>query len=94
LLLLLYVGAMQGMLALTFADAKDYSKITGSDKITINVAGSAFAPGKQLTMRVHPANGGASFEVKLNHTFNEEQIQWFKSGSALNLMKAKAAAAK
>ena len=79
------------MLALTFADAKDYGRITGADKITINVAGSAFAPGKQLTMRVHPASGAAAFDVKLNHTFNEEQIQWFKSGSALNLMKAQAA---
>ncbi len=89
----MYVRA-QGMLALTFADAKDYGRVTGLDKVSIAVAGSAFAPGKQLTMRVTPANGSAAFDVKLNHTFNEEQIQWFKSGSALNLMKAKAKAAK
>jgi len=83
----------QGMLALTFADPKDYNKITGQDKVTINVAGGAFAPGKQLTLTVTPANGSKPFSIKLNHTFNEEQIQWFQAGSALNLMKSKAAAA-
>jgi aconitate hydratase len=82
----------QGMLALTFADASDYNRITGNSKVSI-VGLSSFAPGKQLTMVVTPA-GGASFEVKLNHTFNEEQIEWFKAGSALNLMKLKAAASK
>jgi len=84
----------QGMLALTFADPKDYNRITGTDKVAISVAGGKFAPGKQVTMRVTPASGAAAFDVTLNHTFNEEQIEWFKAGSALNLMKAKAAAAK
>jgi hypothetical protein len=42
----------QGMLALTFADPKDYNKITGQDKVTINVAGGAFAPGKVCLLQV------------------------------------------
>jgi len=77
----------QGMLALTFADPADYDRITGHD--TVDIVGLAeFAPGKQLTMNVTPANGDAPFSVQLNHTFNEEQISWFRAGSALNVMKA------
>jgi aconitate hydratase len=49
-----------------------------------------FAPGKPLKLVVKPASGGQSFEVTVNHTFNEEQIEWFKYGSALNRMKAMA----
>jgi aconitate hydratase len=41
--------------------------------------------GKPMTMKVHPKNGEA-FEVKLLHTFNAPQIEWFKNGSALNTM--------
>jgi len=47
------------------------------------------AVGQPLTMKVHPKNG-SSYEVKLSHTFNEAQMEWFKNGSALNTM-AKAA---
>ena len=43
------------------------------------------AVGKPMTMKVHPKNG-APFEVKLLHTFNEAQMEWFKNGSALNTM--------
>lgn len=43
------------------------------------------AVGKPLTMRVHPKQGDA-FDVKLAHTYNEAQIEWFKNGSALNTM--------
>jgi len=76
----------QGMLALTFADPSDYDKITGHD--TVDIVGLAdFTPGKPLTMKVTPADGSAQFDVTLNHTFNEEQIAWFKAGSALNVMK-------
>jgi aconitate hydratase len=78
----------QGMLPLTFADPKDYDRITGNDKVDI-VGVTGLAPGKQLTLVVHPKKGGAKFEVKLNQTFNEEQIEWFKAGSALNYMKSK-----
>jgi aconitate hydratase len=78
----------QGMLPLTFADPKDYDRISGDDTVDILVKDN-FAPGKPLTLRVHKANGGGSFDVSLNHTFNEGQIEWFKAGSALNLMAAK-----
>ena len=78
------------MLPLTFANPADYDKISGNDKVDlVDLAG--LAPGKQVTMVVKPASGDA-FEVKLNHTFNEEQIEWFRHGSALNVMKSKASA--
>lgn len=75
----------QGMLPLTFADPSDYDKITGNDKISI-IGLDTFAPFKSLTLKVEPANG-CVFNVIVNHTFNEEQIKWFKYGSALNKMK-------
>lgn len=77
----------QGLLPLTFADPKDYDRISGDDKLTI-LGLKSLAPGKPITMRVKPANGGEPFEVQLNHTMNEGQIEWFKAGSALNLMAA------
>jgi len=77
----------QGMLPLIFADPADYDKITGNDKISIlGLAG--LAPGKPLTAKVKPGAGGDAFDVTLNHTFNDEQIAWFRAGSALNQMKA------
>ncbi|KAI9996123.1 hypothetical protein PInf_013304 [Phytophthora infestans] len=76
----------QGMLPLTFANPADYDKITGNDKVAI-LGLKAFTPGKPLTLRVTPASGEAPFDITVNHTFNEEQIAWFKNGSALNLMK-------
>lgn len=48
-----------------------------------------FAEGKPLTLVVKPADGSAPFDVMVNHTFNSEQIEWFKAGSALNLMKSR-----
>jgi aconitate hydratase len=81
----------QGLLPLTFANPGDYDKITGHDKVDI-LGLASLAPGKPLTMRVHPESGAAAFDVKLNHTFNEEQIEWFKAGSALNFMKKRLAA--
>lgn len=44
------------------------------------------AVGKPITMVVHPKDGGKAFEIPLQHTFNEAQIEWFKNGSALNTM--------
>lgn len=76
----------QGMLPLTFVNPQDYDKIGARDTIDIlNL--TTFAPGKPLTARVHK-NGSKTetFDVSLNHTFNEGQIGWFKAGSALNLM--------
>ena len=46
-----------------------------------------FSEGKPLSLVVTPSDGGAPFEITVNHTFNSEQIDWFKAGSALNLMK-------
>lgn len=48
----------------------------------------SFAEGEPLTLRVTPADGGKPFDIKVQHSFNPEQIEWFKAGSALNLMKA------
>lgn len=77
----------QGLLPLTFDNPKDYDRISGHDRIDIIGLKDNFKPGQPLTLRVHPANGDSSFDVKVNHTFNEEQIEWFKAGSALNFMK-------
>ncbi|ETS84040.1 Aconitate hydratase [Pestalotiopsis fici W106-1] len=73
----------QGMLPLTFADPADYDKIKPDDKVDILC--TELAVGKPITMRVHPKNG-ETFDIKLNQTFNEAQIEWFKNGSALNTM--------
>lgn len=75
----------QGMLPLTFADSADYDKIDGSDKISI-VGLKSFAPGKPLQAIIKKKDG-KEVKIWLNHTFNEQQIEWFKSGSALNRMK-------
>lgn len=75
----------QGMLALTFADKEDYDKIQEDD--VIDITGLAdFAAGRQLVMVLHHLDG-TSDKVKLNHTYNEQQIEWFKAGSALNLIR-------
>jgi len=77
----------QGMLPLTFADPADYDRIDGSDKISI-LGLKDLAPGKPITLSVKKKDG-KTFEIKANHTFNEQQIEWFKYGSALNKMAAK-----
>ena len=75
----------QGMLALTFANKDDYEKIQEDD--TIDIIGlSDFVPGKQVTSVLNHADGKAE-KIKLNHTYNEQQIEWFKAGSALNLIR-------
>ncbi|KAG5987017.1 hypothetical protein E4U52_007972 [Claviceps spartinae] len=73
----------QGMLPLTFADPADYEKIKPDDKVDILC--TKLAVGKPVTMVVHPQDG-ESFEISLQHTFNEPQLEWFKNGSALNTM--------
>ncbi|HEU0110703.1 MAG TPA: aconitate hydratase [Flavisolibacter sp.] len=75
----------QGMLALTFATKEDYEKILEDDIIDITGL-TDFAPGKQLTAVLHHSDGKME-KIKLNHTYNEQQIEWFKAGSALNLIR-------
>jgi aconitate hydratase len=75
----------QGMLGLTFANKDDYEKIAEDDKIDITGL-TSFAPGKQLTMVLRHSNGKTD-KISLNHTYNRQQIEWFKAGSALNLIR-------
>lgn len=74
----------QGMLGLTFANEGDYDRFQEDDTIDI-VDLTSFAPEKQLTLVLHHKNG-TSDTIKVNHTYNAGQIEWFKAGSALNLM--------
>lgn len=75
----------QGLLPLYFKNPADYDKINPTDKVDV-LGLTEFAPERELTLRVHPENGEA-WDCPLTHTFNEEQIEWFKSGSALNKIK-------
>lgn len=74
----------QGMLPLTFANPADYDKIREDDKVSLKGL-TEFAPGKQVTLIVKHSEGKTD-EIKLNHTFNERQFDWFRAGSALNLI--------
>ncbi|MBK7752902.1 MAG: aconitate hydratase [Flavobacteriales bacterium] len=76
----------QGMLALTFADEADYDKIQEDDRIDFTDL-TSFAPGKPLTL-VFKHMGGGSDTVICNHTYNAQQIEWFKAGGALNIIRA------
>ena len=74
----------QGMLALTFSNKEDYNKIQEDD--TIDVIGlTEFTPERPLTLVLHH-NDGTQESIFVNHTYNKNQIEWFKAGSALNLM--------
>jgi aconitate hydratase len=75
----------QGMLGLTFADKADYDKVQEDDLIDITGL-TDFVPGKQLIMILHHTSG-KNEKIKLNHTYNKQQIEWFKAGSALNLIR-------
>jgi len=75
----------QGMLALTFANPADYDKIQEDD--TIDILGlTTFTAGVPLTVVLHHKDGSKE-EIKANHSYNAQQIEWFKAGSALNLMR-------
>lgn len=76
----------QGMLALTFADPADYDKVQEDDTIDFTDLVD-FSPGRQLTLVLHHADGSED-TIKANHTYNENQIEWFKAGSALNVIRA------
>jgi len=77
----------QGMLALTFDDEKDYDIIRENDTFNF-IDLEEFAPKKQLTLEVEH-DDGTKDTIKLNHTFNRQQTEWFKAGSALNLIREK-----
>ena len=76
----------QGMLGLTFANEADYDLILEDDTFSF-VDLAHFAPAKQLTLEVTHADGSTN-TIMLNHTYNAQQIDWFKAGSALNLIRA------
>ncbi len=76
----------QGMLGLTFANKEDYNKILEDDVIDIIGLGS-FAPGKQLELVLNHKDG-SSETIHVNHTYNQQQIEWFKAGGALNIIRA------
>jgi aconitate hydratase len=75
----------QGMLALTFANKQDYDKILEDDQIDITGLIS-FTSGQPLTVVLHHKNG-ISEEISVNHTYNDQQIEWFKAGGALNVIR-------
>ena len=77
----------QGMLALTFANPADYDKVQEDDSIDIKGL-TSFAPGVPLTVVLHHADG-SSDEFAVNHTYNQGQIEWFKAGAALNIIRMK-----
>ena len=75
----------QGMLALTFADKTDYNKVQEDDSIDI-IGLTHFTPGQALNAELHHKDGTLNI-ISVNHTYNEQQIQWFKEGGALNLIR-------
>jgi aconitate hydratase len=75
----------QGMLGLTFANEADYDLIQEEDTFNF-IDLDAFAPNKQLTLKIVHSDG-SSDTIKLNHTYNDSQIEWYHEGSALNLIK-------
>ncbi len=74
----------QGMLALTFADKADYDKVLEDDRFTFRM--DTFKPGEQLRVELKHADGSKDL-ILCNHTYNDIQIEWFKAGSALNLIR-------
>jgi aconitate hydratase len=76
----------QGMLGITFANPADYDKIQEDDAIGVNGL-TTFTPGVQLTVVLNHADGSKD-EIKVNHSYNAQQIEWFKAGGALNIIRA------
>ena len=75
----------QGMLALTFANPADYDKIFEDD--TFDITGlQSFTPGKPLQVVIHHKDG-SNETIDVNHTYNAQQIEWFKAGGALNIIR-------
>jgi aconitate hydratase len=76
----------QGMLGLTFSNNADYDKIKEDDIIDITGL-TSFTPGVQLTITLNHADGTKE-DIKVNHSYNAQQIEWFKAGGALNIIRA------
>jgi aconitate hydratase len=79
----------QGMLALTFANKADYDKIQEDDSIDV-IGLTNFAPGTPLTL-VLTHKDGSTDSIHANHTYNQQQIEWFKAGGALNIIRKQVA---
>jgi aconitate hydratase len=77
----------QGVLAVTFENPDDYNKILEEDTISI-VALQEFQPGKPLKCYLHHKNGTTE-AINLHQSYNESQIEWFREGSALNVLRSK-----
>jgi aconitate hydratase len=75
----------QGILPLTFVDPSDYEKVQETDRIVLTGL-NTIAPGKEVTARLLHEDGGGAV-IRLRHTMNEEQIDWFRAGSALNKLR-------
>lgn len=80
----------QGMLPLTFSSAADYDKVRPDDRLSL-LGLAALTPGKPVECRLKHSDGSVD-TILLDHSMNEQQIEWFKAGSALNRMKQVAAA--
>mgnify|MGYP003341591606 CR=1 FL=1 len=76
----------QGMLALTFANKEDYDKVQEDDSLDI-VGLTQFKPGQPLTVVLNHKDGTTD-SIPVNHTYNEQQIEWFKAGGALNVIRS------
>jgi aconitate hydratase len=76
----------QGMLGLTFANKEDYDKVQEDDSIDI-IGLTSFTPGVPLTVVLNHSDGTKD-SIHVNHTYNESQIEWFKAGGALNVIRA------
>jgi aconitate hydratase len=74
----------QGILPLTFADPKDYDKIEQNDRISVTGLQS-LAPGKPVSVTIHKADG-KDITIQTHHSLTEQQVGWFKAGSALNAL--------
>ena len=75
----------QGLLALTFEDPADYDRVQETDRLSL-VGLKDLAPGRPVTCHLHHADGTRE-AIQLRHTFNASQIEWFKAGAALNLLR-------
>ena len=79
----------QGMVPLTFADPADYDRVDEDDRIAVRGLAD-LAPGQPVTVEVTKPSG-ETISFLTNHTFSEDQIEWFKAGSALNIIKQRTA---
>lgn len=73
------------MLAITFSNEADYDKIREKDEFNF-IDLRDFAAGKQITIELDHKDGKKD-TIKVNHTYNEQQIEWFRAGSALNYLR-------